>query len=326
MVKVDLKVFKLILVAVIFGATGLSYGMEFPIDSPMDRFGSRLDEVEGYLEAVRKKVGIESQMDYLDRSGIREALTELQNLFWLYSKKYGQFKKFRDAMKDLEDHISHLGDHKKYLRYAEDVDANTKREYKNKLEHEISVYRNYLKNSDWLKPGHPLIYRIREELKKTDWPSLEEDRDYLLKRVGKKLKKMHWKEYDFNLVEEGWHELRRDVRRFEYLNDAMGGLVMPSQGIDCPLGKSVGEEKKGGAPKNDSYNCHVSPCLIKKLSDADDELLDLKKAGASHEASGKEIPLSMYERVKNIYRELIESKVYLHLASQLKDCRRDGTQ
>ena len=315
------KIFLLAFAVMIFGSAGPSHGMDFPIASPLERFEKRLDEVEGYLDIAAKKKGVENQMRYLDRSGIRDVLTELQNLFWLYSKRYGRFRRFRDVMKDLEDHISHLGDYKKYLRYAEQVDADTEQRYKEKLDHEISLYRNYLKNSDWLKPGHPLIRRIREELRKTDWPSLEADRNYLLKRVAKKLKKMHREEYDFNLVEEGWHELRRDVRRFEYLNDAMDGLVTPSPDIACPLGGPVNGRKKDRARKQDAYNCHVAPCLVKKLSQADDELLELKKAGAWHEASGKDIPPGMYERVKKIHTELIESKVYLHLASQLKDCR-----
>ena len=298
-----------------------SYSMNYPIRSPGERFEVRLIEIEKYLVETMEKEGINVQIEYLSHSGIRDVLTELQNLFWLYSKKYKQLKQYREITKYLEDHISHLKDYEKFSSYANDSNPDTKRKYRDQLDKEIAAYKDLLRNSDWLKPGLPLIQQIRTDLKNIDWHSLKKDKKLLLKRVEDKINKMRSKEYNFNLVEDGWHELRRDVRRFEYLNDAMDGLVQPSPEIRCPL---AGIDTKGTEynPNKNSYTCYVSECLLDKLSEISDTLVDLKSVGAHLEASGKEIPDKMVKQVRDLYIDLMNSNVYTHLVRQLKNCRK----
>lgn len=311
---------KLIIMLAFIFLPNWSHGMEYPIRSPVDRFEVRLTEIEQYLMETMKKKDISVQIDYISHSGIRDALTELQNLFWLYSKKYKQLKQYREITKELEDHISHLKDYERFSSYAKHSNSDTKKKYRNQLEKEATAYKDFLRNSGWLNPGLPLIQKIRTDLKNINWHSLKKDRKLLLKRVENKIDKMHSKKYDFNLVEDGWHELRRDVRRFEYLNDAMDNLVVPSSEISCPL---TGTTANGANhnPIKDSYTCYVSGCLLNKLSDISDALGDLKSAGARLEASGKKITGQMTRQVRALYADLMGSNVYTHLVKQLKNCR-----
>ncbi len=297
-----------------FGSSGV-YGMEYPIHSPVDRFESRLTELEQYLTETAEKESISARIDYLSSSGIRDLLTELENLFWLYAKQ-GPFKPYYKVTKRLEDHISHSEDYARFYAYVSHADPATERKYWNKLKKERAAYEDYLRDSDWLKPGLPLIAQIRETLQYIDWHSPKKDRQLLLKRVAHKIDKIRAKQYNFNLVEEGWHELRRNVRRFEYLNNAMDDLVMPSSEMGCPLTGTTATDH----PDNSTYTCPVSACLLNKLTTISNELGDLKSAGARLQASGNEIPKQMTNRVSALHAELMDSKVYTHLIQQLRDC------
>jgi len=291
------------------------YGMEYPIHSPVDRFESRLTELEQYLIKAAEKETISARIDYLSSSGIRDLLTELENLFWLYAKR-GQLKPYYKITKRLEDHISHSEDYARFYAYARHADPATERRYWNKLKKERAAYRDYLRDSDWLKPGLPLIAQIREALQRVDWHSPKKEREFLLERVAHKIEKIRAKQYDFNLVEKGWHELRRDVRRFEYLNNAMDELVMPRAEMGCPLTGTIATDH----PDSNAYNCPVSACLLNKLTTISNELGDLKSAGTRLLASGNEIPQQMTNRVRTLYTELMDSKVYTYLIRQLRSC------
>ena len=165
---------------------------------------------------------------------------------------------------------------------------------------------------------------------------MEDDRNIVLSRLAKKLKKQHESTYNLNLPEEGMHELRRDVRRFRYMNEAASLLVQSDITDKCSAltvaqydqlssalkSNLVPEVVPKAAPKPQSdYFCHVESCLTQKLEYISSSLVPLKFQGSLQLARGEPVSPEIIRQATALYEDLTKSNVYLFLWSQLGSCQ-----
>ena len=209
-------IIRLALLCLAFQTAAAHAEVQYPIRHQRDRFVDLLNSIERGLADYNPNAEFQSRTSVIDN--VRESLTQLQNAFRFYSKNeskknpeknnpYAPLTPYYEQVKELEDHISHLRDR-----------GGGGEAY----EKEKASYEKLMRESDWFKKGEQsLINQMRASIEKVQWPSLEEDRDFLLKKLAKHFEKRHKEEYDFKLLEDGIHEFRRDTRRLSYFNQAV---------------------------------------------------------------------------------------------------------
>lgn len=303
-------VISLIYLFVVVSATA---AVNHPVNHQTDRFDRYLNAIEGYIERSKDYNSLQSKMSYFDSSGIREQLTQFQNLLRMYKskKRYEAFKPYYEEVKKFEDFISHKRDWGSF-RYAKNP------KYRKLAEDGEKAYEEFLQTSTWFSTKDSMVNQIRAVVEAIDWPSLNKDRDHLLGGMAKIVEKYHDKEYDLTDMELGVHELRRDARRIFFLDYPVNDLVSQSNARGCPIGKAVQIEERV-EPKR--YTCEVSACLMDKLSSASSRLSSIKYEGMKYDLNGDPIPQSIVDKAQVILDDLKNSNVFLHLAEQLRGCR-----
>lgn len=299
----------------------------YPVQHQSERFEQRLVRIQSAVDRVANLPTTEEKIRTLDGSGAREALTELQNLFRIYKegKRFEALEPFYEKTKKFEDLISHMRDLRWFASQAENSgNKEASARYVELLREKNSEYDAFIQNSEWFakNPSESMLTKIRTALSQIDWPTLESDRDYLLKRLAKRMSKIQAKDYDMNLVELGIHELKRDARRLFYLDRSIG-LLQQDYNRACPLGQDPIEEIRKPIVK---FQCQISACLTSKLQDAQYKLDSIKMDGLAYELRGEHVPASVIDSAKVVYNDLKGSNVLLHLEAQINGCRSEKSQ
>ena len=291
-----------------------------PISSPRERFDRLLDPIESTLKSAKQERNFESKIGFLMQGGLIESLRYFQVLIYIYQKKYPELEKYYEDAKALENHIGHQSDLQAFYQEAVSSGKQEAIEKRKKLlDDGVKAFRDYVSDSKWFASGTDLVDELRSVLNKIKWDNLEDDRNMVLSRISKKMKSQYENEYDLNLPEEGMHELRRDVRRFSYLNLVAGDIAVDDLEGSCPLGGAVVPEPNPGP--TDDYFCHIHRCITDKLTSISSALVPLKYQGSLQQARGEPVDPRIISAAKDLYSDLMKSKAYLYLRSSLLTCR-----
>jgi len=308
-----------------------------PITKPRDRFDEMLAELGGPINAAKSVDGLEAKISSLTFSDIVVPLRRFQVLIYIYQKQYPELKKYYEEAKNLENLIGHQSDLNDFVAVAQQAGnaAAIEKATKNRQKG-IDDLKAYIQNSKWLAKDHDLISEIKEKLDRIQWLSLEDDRNLVLSRIAKKIKKQHESTYNLDLPEEGMHELRRDVRRFSYMNEAASHLVRSdifdkcSALTEAQYDRLSAEAKANMIPNvipkpvpkgRTDYICHVESCLTDKLDSISSSLVPLKYQGSLQLARGEPVSPEYIQQADNLYQNLTKSNVYLFLWNQLGSCQ-----
>ena len=313
-----------------------------PIVNPRDRYDALISEIESYIQPTYNLPDVDSKFNVMRGSGLSQPLRYFQELSYLYEKKYPDLKIYGDEAKILENHISHYGDLEWFLSSAQgsgNQEAIAKA--KQSLDQGREAFKAYVGSSKWFKSGaNGMIGEIKAKLTATAWLSMDGDRNLILTRLAKKMKKQHEKTYDLTKVEEGMHELRRDARRLSYLNAAARGIIRSDKPGNCPLLSTAAfdalpdADKKTPVPNvvkapvtgpTNDYYCHVESCLTSKLENTSSALVSIKSSAAGYLARGQPVPQNLIDQTKQVYDALVKSEAYMFLWSELKSCRTAGS-
>jgi hypothetical protein len=304
--------------------SGFAVGqVDFATQTPNQRFSSKMAIVNQYLATIPATGTVDDKINQLDISGVREQMTDLQNLIRIYTEtKAGKaLEPFYTESKKLEDLISHVRDEKYFLQSATD---ETRPKYQALLDKEVADYTQFLQNSSLFKTGDESFEaRLMKVVNGIIWPAPEKDRNNVLQVLAHRLEKIQAKAYDLSLVELGIHEFKRDVRRFSYLRRGYPGLVNDDSMI-CPL--TADPQNPPGAIKNEGYTCSISMCLTQKLDSATYSLDSIKMEGLAYEMRGEKVPAEIISQAQAIHDDIKSSKVLVFLSQQLKSCVHSASQ
>ena len=289
------------------------------------RISAKIEAVETNLSSYDSHQNLEDRITALDGSGIREHLTDLQNLIRVYEEMdyCKQFKPFYEEAKAFEDLISHVRDFKYFYQSADQADQETKAKYKKILDAETVKYGQFFETSSWFK-SKEMSFRsqMMKAVDLVNWPSAEVERDDALNVLAKRLQKIQDKQYDLNEVELGIHELKRDIRRFSYLRRGYSNLVIEDDN-SCPLAEENREQKSPVIDKG-AYTCPVSSCLTNRLVNASNALDSIKMSGLEYELRGVKAPQWVHDQAQVIHDNIKNPKILVLLSQQLKSCRQGG--
>lgn len=289
-----------------------------PISSPKERFDRFLDPVDRVVKEAKRERDVQARISML--SQVIEPLRYLQVLIFIYEKRFPEIEKYYEDAKLLENHIGHQGDLQDFYQKAlEGGDPANIEKHKRLLEEGRAALNDYVTNSKWFASGTDLADEMKSVLKKLKWDSIEDDRNMVLSRIAKKMKKQHEKEYDLTHPEDGMHEFRRDLRRFSYLNLVVGNMVVEDREGACPLGGASVPEPKPGP--TDDYLCHVNPCITEILENTSRQMVPLKYEGNLQLARDGKVDPKIIAKAKAVYADFMKSKAYLFLRRDLISCR-----
>lgn len=308
-----------------------------PIAKPRDRFDEMLAELGGPIDAAKSVDGVEARISALTFGDIVVPLRRFQVLIYIYQKQYPELKKYYEEAKQLENLIGHQSDLNDFVAVAQQAGnaAAIEKATKNRQKG-IDDLNAYIETSSWLDENNDMIAEIKGKLDRIQWLSLEDDRNLVLSRIAKKIKKQHESTYNLNLPEEGMHELRRDVRRFSYMNEAASHLVRSDIFNKCSaLTQAQYDQLSAEAKANiipnvvpkpvpksrTDYICHVESCLTDKLDSISSSLVPLKYQASLQQARGEPVSPEYIRQANDLYQDLTKSNVYLFLWNQLGSCQ-----
>jgi hypothetical protein len=316
-----------------FATTGLAASGAFDVKVPSlkERLSAQVQIVQDSLGRIDVKQYDTNSPEAIDKlitaidleKGIRQALTDLQNslLIWVKIDMFITLKPFKKEAKAFEDLISHMKDRKGFYDKALKAKNGTEEEYKTQLDAEFVKYTNFIQTSSWFKIGEESFkYKLEAELDRLKkaklLPSPVKERDLVLNGFAEFLGALDQKQYNFNDVEKGIHELRRDLRRFSDLSDGYKGLLKVDA-TTCPFPESGGTHP---AQVTRQYACPVSECLTLKLGIESKNLAGIKGQAASSMATGNAVSRELIEGAERIYKTIKQIKVLNLIQDQLRAC------
>lgn len=170
------------------------------------------------LQRSLKQKDPEEVLNLLIQNGNRSDLFELEALLRVYESEYPETLSgfLEDHIKPFEDELGRWVDIREAIAFSEKVKAPKEvlAFLKGKEESSKDNLKKFLQEQNLIgedSESSPLK-KLQEELEETDWSKKKRDRKTVLKAFIKLLKQIENKNYDLKLLEDGVHELRREVR------------------------------------------------------------------------------------------------------------------
>ena len=203
------------------------YHLDPDVGRPRQRFLAWAAELHDALEQV---ADAEDPIEVLFGLDVRRLTFMLEGLLRTYRRRYGKpIKKRLQAVKALEDQLGAV-DYaqamldagreaqvpKKAVRYLEKSLRKSRKELLRMLED------GWVPDANGRVPG---IAKLVRTLKHITWESREEDLATLRGALARRLEKVAAAEYDMRDLEEGIHELRRQLRWLPICLTALDGVA-----------------------------------------------------------------------------------------------------
>jgi len=291
--------------------------------TPISRFYNHLSEINSHLNQ-----GVADNMT-------RHFLFRVQGMLKVY-KKFDKpiTEELYEQAKAFEDHIGRLDAYVSYLEFAKNINADPKvlaeiqREVDLK-EAELKTFVNSFSLENFIK-----------NLQQVDWKDYNKDRKYVLKKFKKMAKEVAEFPYDMNLLQEGVHEYRRDLRWFLIVIHSFEGLIQFLDGAGNSTVKEFNDllisMKDNKYLKYDISADEIDPILLSKpyyyrLSQMVAQLGDLKDQGENiHFTAEAYVKAGLYDDIHHAEEkilelakesgiELINSEIVLREANKLYD-------
>ncbi len=336
------------------------YGVASDVGRPRGRI---LSWAAGLHEALVAARASEDAVDYMMGNDTRRYLFMLEGLLRLYRQRYGKvIDKQLIATKAFEDQLGAV-DYAICMRAhgAElDLPKKTRKWLAKQLDRARRdtlelVEKRWLPDEDGESPG---LAKLLRKLLAVEWDDYEADKTYLRGELARRLRKVHEANYDMADLEEGIHELRRQLRWLPIYLTALDGFaelaaelspvpeyepLLSDSLVSSPFAQLTASEAETG-PVPLSQSLYVANTkMIAELGDLKDELQLVHGMAAALAQSGeaksrkkakkKALKLlgktsadeeRIYERCAEIYSEIKRTGLAGHFADQLAPPAKDS--
>lgn len=207
---------------------------------PIERFTQQLELVSSVLSRDRS---YQAKLKNISTNEFRFAIFQLQGLAKLYQfavsseRRAEAFENFRNEMKLFEDTLGQMNLRQTLLAQAQKAKASQKliRYLQEEVKKAEEKLIETLKENDWLPNPQSKVKELREILEEAGFKKKLKDKRFLVKAmseyadgVRKKLKDLdeaiNNDHYDLEILEEGPHEFRRQLRWITLLLQASSGV------------------------------------------------------------------------------------------------------
>jgi hypothetical protein len=202
------------------------YGVEGPVDRPFERVLVHAAKIEGIL---RSETDPDKLVDVVMGKDLRRQVFLLEGISKMYTDIHGKkAERVYDETKRLEDQIGKYSMTKSNLAAAEKVGADPRAV--TILRTDMEAARAALKGllvEEWMpnaKGKIPAMRDIVEDWSEAKWGSYEKDLAKVKDELSRRLGKLEETPYDMNNLEDGIHELRRQLRWFPIYAESLNGL------------------------------------------------------------------------------------------------------
>jgi hypothetical protein len=168
------------------------------------------------------------------KSSARQSLFYLQALARIYKETHNKkrFEKMRLAFKMFEDQLGKIDYYDGFIKMFSKNKAVPKSIIQNLKQHydiELNNLNELLLEHNWINAEKPKINSIQKELATASWKKVEEERSAIAKVFIKYIEEIEYKYeigiLNFNDLEHGVHEFRRQLRWISIYAQALNGLV-----------------------------------------------------------------------------------------------------
>jgi len=210
------------------------YGIQERLGRPRERIVSWAAKVQaGFVAAHAGSTGPAVLADQLLKNDVRLQVFYLEGILKLYRKRFpGAADAQYQKVKALEDALGQASGARSVLMMAEKHDglpAAALTWLRDEVKRNDKALADLL-GAQWTPDAKgclPALDGVLSFLKETPWDGYQEDRKYLQKELGRRLKKFSKVDFDMNLLQgdTGVHELRRQLRWLPIYAVALDGLV-----------------------------------------------------------------------------------------------------
>lgn len=204
------------------------YGAPANAARPLGRILRWVSELDDALRSI--DLELEPVTVAAMRLDIRRYFFMLEGILRLYRERYGEAAvEAHDLVKEAEDSLGRID----YTRTMVETGktADTKKRVRAYLveaaEKAEKKVRKYLR-ANWIVADNgevPGVRRLLDLVCAWPWDDVEADRRYLCGEIARELRKIDEDELDMEELEDGVHELRRDVRWFPIYLTALDGFA-----------------------------------------------------------------------------------------------------
>jgi hypothetical protein len=301
----------------------------------------------------------ETIADSLLEAKARNQFFRVESLLRLYRRAFPDLEKYLASVKEIEDGIGAYSYAVDSLKFAEDefkkenqgrpatparlAEQEKAIEGLRKKKATARIVFTKVVDQSTLSADLP---ELRSQLNSNlvGWPA-RRDMEYVNGELVRVLKDVKDGRYNFNLLEDGIHEYRRQLRWFPMMIDSLDGLILLRDDPpgSCPVPKL--ESLKGTRAASHRYSnpelsfpashpCTISRCLMWPVVKTVDDIGRLKDeaegnaaVGAAldvdddHVAWSNKVSPEEIARAKMIRSELMESRALDSLMGQLSSCK-----
>jgi hypothetical protein len=323
------------------------------------RFTRQIEPLTLFFQPEQSNAEFESAADALLEDKARNQFFRLESLLRLYQRAFPDFEKYLAAVKEMEDGIGAYSYTVDSLKFAED---QFKRENQRtaaspaqlaeqqkiveglrKKEAAARVVFTRLVDRSTLSADLPAL-RSELDSSLTGWPA-RRDLEYVNGELVRLLKDVKDTRYDFNQLEDGIHEFRRQLRWFPMMIDSLDGLILlrddpkgacPVPALESLAGTRAATHRYSNPPLSypASHPCSISRCLLWPVVKTVDEIGRLKDEAEGraaveaalavdddHVAWSTRVSADEIARAKTIRAELLSSHALDLLMGQLSSCK-----
>lgn len=202
------------------------YKVDGPVDRPFERVLITAAKIEGILKS---ETDPDKLVDAVMQKDLRRQVFLLEGSSKMYSDIHGKpAERVYISTKKLEDQLGHYSMTKSNLAAAEKVKADPK--VIALLTKDMNDSRAALKQvlvDDWMpdaKGRLPGMRDIVEDWGEAKWGSYEKDMGKVKDELSRRLEKLETTPYNMKDLENGIHELRRQLRWFPIYAESLNGM------------------------------------------------------------------------------------------------------
>ncbi len=254
------------------------------------RWATELHDALAQAQAAKDPVSAAMAPD------VRRIAFMLEGLFRMYADAYGKpAEKGQARVKELEDQLGaygHATDMQAAARKAPGVPAELLRWLDDQAEEERQALHDLMEEWQPGKDGKvPALERVFDRILSIEWKKGAKDRDIIQASLAAQLERIADDELDMNELQEGLHELRRQLRWPPIYGQALGGAlvltddVVPEPRYAALLTQPVADSPFGKLPvsADEARPLAIPRTLFLRLTELIDELGKLKDRGEAVE-------------------------------------------
>ncbi len=197
-----------------------------PVDRPFERVLVHTAKIDGIL---RGETNANKLVDLVMSRDIRRQVFLLEGAAKLYTEIHGKpAERVYVVAKRLEDHLGHFSMTKSNHDTAIKVGADPRAiaVLKADMDGSRATLKGILEK-EWMpdaKGRIPALRDVVEDWGEAKWGSADKDLKAVKSELSRRLSKIESTPYDMNELEDGIHELRRDLRWFPIYAESLNGL------------------------------------------------------------------------------------------------------